>query len=89
MRLPSGERDGRVSADIPSPIGTAVPPAVGASHTRSFHSNAKYEPSGDTDGFTPKRICDQSPSPFGAATACASVEATTHAATSMFFGGIL
>ena len=59
-RRPSGEMNGRLSTDMPSPSGTAVPPTVGARHTRSFHSNTMNDPSGETDGLTARYICDQS-----------------------------
>ena len=45
---------------MPSPMGTAVPPEVGARQTRSFHSNTKNDPSDDTDGFIARYMRDQS-----------------------------
>ena len=58
--MPSGENAGQDSRDSSGVSRAAVPPAVGAIQTESFHSNTNRVPSALTLGLDPRKISDQS-----------------------------
>ena len=82
MWRPSGEMKG-LKSEGPSVSGCATPPSGDARQMRPFHSNAKNDPSGASDGEDARNISDQSR--WGSPPAhAAKVAAATHAAAASF-----